>query len=104
MKILVAGGFIWELYEKPLFETFQEMGYETYKFAWGKYFEAVAKFGKLVKKAEDKFRCGVDIWRMNRDFITQVKAVKPDLVFIYQGVFFTRETIKAVRDTGGLAK
>ena len=75
MKILVAGGFIWELYEKPLFETFQEMGYETYKFAWGKYFEAVTKFGKLVKKAEDKFRCGVDIWRMNRDFITQVKSL-----------------------------
>ena len=117
MKILVVGSFVWDVwgvYESAMFTAFQELGYDTYKFGWNKYFGYnnlfsfnwknilgyKAQFLEMIKRAQQRFRRGPIINRINRDLIEYANSVKPDLIFIYQGVFLTRETIKALKGTG----
>ncbi len=102
MKVLVVGEFRWEIYEKPLFKVFQELGYETYKFEWKKYldYEGRSKFIEIIKRVENKFHIGPDVYKMNSDLVAYVKKISPELVFIYQGLFFTAATLKTIKFNG----
>lgn len=100
MKVLVAGEYRWELYEKPLYEAFLALGYDACKFEWKQYFTSRSKPGTLIKRAEAKFRTGPSVYRLNRDLLRYAAEIRPDLIFIYQGVFCTKKTIRALKETG----
>lgn len=114
MKILVVGEFISEIYENAFFESFQELGHDVYKFSTSDYFyfpssfafnwrnfrEYPAKFCEAIKRAQNKYHAGPLVNKINRDFVACVKKIRPDFVFIDQGLFFTSKTIAAARAYG----
>lgn len=102
MKVLVVGEFRWEIYEKPLYESFLELGYDTQKFEWKPFFESNSAIIKLIKRVEAKFRTGPSVYMLNRSLLKKVLTIRPDLVFIYQGVFCSKKTIKTIRNTGAI--
>ena len=111
MKILVVGEFISEIYEAAFLESFKEMGHETYKFSFSDYFNFTssfsfnwknfssypAKFFEAIKRAQNKYHVGPLVNKINRDFIKSVKNIRPDFVFIEQGIFFTSKTIRTAK-------
>ena len=114
MKILVAGSFLWPMYEPPLVRAFRDLGYDTYEFAWKKYFnfkssfsfnwknfrEYPAKFLEAIKRAENKYHVGPTVNKINKDLITYAKEIRPDLIFIYYGILFSAKTLRALKAAG----
>lgn len=111
MKILVVGEFITEIYEAAFWESFKEMGHDVYKFSFSDYFNFKssfsfnwknfisypAKFWEALKRAQNKYHVGPLVNKINRDFIAYVKKIKPDFVFIEQGMFFSSKTIRTAK-------
>ncbi|MBR2208356.1 MAG: glycosyltransferase [Synergistaceae bacterium] len=120
MKILVVGSYVTKIYEKALYDAFCKLGYDTYKFSWNKYFdkyfnylssfsfswknfrEYPAKFLEAIKRAEHKYHIGPTVDKMNKGLIAYAKEVRPDLIFIQYGVFFSPSTIRALRAIGAM--
>lgn len=108
------GSFLWEIYEPALASRFRELGHDVYEFAWKRYFdyeksfsfnrrnfrEYPAKFREAIKRAQNKYHVGPTVNKMNRDLIAYAREVRPDLIFIQYGVFFTAKTLKALKATG----
>lgn len=101
MKILVVGEFRWEIYESALYDAFNQLGYDTYKFEWGSYLDNSSNYLKSIyNKFQNKFTIGPAIKRINNDLIKYCKTINPNLVFIYRGTHILPSTIKKISEQG----
>lgn len=103
MKILIAGEWIHEMYEKSISDAFQILGHEVLAFKWQPYFKLnstlpILKQIELVyKKAQNKYLLGPIINRLNKDLIEEVKKTRPDTLFVFRGTHIQGKTLKELR-------
>lgn len=94
-KIVMGGDFRWEIYEKALSAAFSQLGYNVYEFGWGRYFN-----DSFLNKTQEYFKLGPIIKKINSDLAEFVKNTKPDICFIYRGVYIFLETILNIKKAG----
>jgi len=111
-KILITGQYYTEIYEKPFFEGFKQLGCEVYAFKWHPYFEGytLPKYLSTPKnilksfyyKVQNKFLFGPSVKNLNRDLIQECKEIKPDIVFVYRGAHLFPKTLQKIKAQSGL--
>lgn len=101
MKILVAGDWHSELHEAPVYQAFRTLGHDVSRFSWHEYFRAGNGWGRaledIAKRAQNKFVLGPLLTRINRDFVSCVDSLRPDMVFVYRGTHITAESLHTVK-------
>ncbi len=104
MRILVAGDWYSEVHEEGVYQAYQKLGYEVFKFTWHQYFQLgipsaplVTKIKSLWLKLQDKFITGPILFRINRDFISMVDVYKPDVISLYRGTHITKGTLRSIK-------
>lgn len=106
MKIIIVGDFSYNIYEQSFFDSFSNSGEIVLKFSWRVYFDGFSEkkisFISLFYKLQYKFSFGPTIRKINKDLIIFVKKNKPDLVFIYRGIFIYPKTIKKMKEEGAV--
>ena len=108
MKIIIAGDYYSPIYEEAISGGFLTLGYYVKEFGWGKYFNYI-HHKRQPKNLYDysllfqnKFKLGPVLKRINRDLLSLVSDVKPDLVFIYRGTHIYKSTIEKIKKSGCL--
>ena len=103
MKILVVGDWHSELHEEVVSGAFSALGHQVSGFKWHGYFQLVPGFGGRLwhpaQRAQNKYVSGPIITRINRDFLVEVRRLRPEMVFIYRGTHIRAETLRAIRAT-----
>ncbi|MFZ5986181.1 MAG: CgeB family protein [Bacillota bacterium] len=112
IKIIVVGDWLAEIYEKALYDGFNELGYETYKFSWIQYFKYYQYPGRfktdnnIVKSVyyrfQNKYVMGPAINKINKDLVKFCYEIKPDLVFIYKGSHIYPKTVMKLKELGAI--
>ncbi|MFA6365069.1 MAG: glycosyltransferase [Candidatus Paceibacterota bacterium] len=108
-KVLVVGDFYLEMQERALADAFEQIGCETYRFAWCDYFfgyntrgyNGLYDFLKWVYyRFQNKFLFGPTLVKLNRDLLAYAKKVNPDLIFVYHGSHIFSSTIRKLKESG----
>jgi len=101
MRVLVAGDWHSDLHETEVCKSLRRLGHEALEFKWFHYFQFDPRKSRsvdaLVKRLQNKFVTGPIISRLNADFLSQVRAHKPDLIFVYRGTHLTPTTLRSIR-------
>lgn len=101
MKILVVGDWHSELHEEVVSNALIALGHDVQQFKWCQYFGKVtAPWGKIshfIRRAENKYIIGPTVSRLNRDLVTSVKSLKPEVLFIYRGTHITASALRQIR-------
>jgi spore maturation protein CgeB len=105
-KILIVGDWNSDIYEKPLYDTFKELGLVVSSFKWFTYFNKTnTKYYKSQNfvfnffiKFQNKFLFGPLINKLNRDLIEKVNRFNPDIIFLYRPSHIQLRTIKAIKN------
>ncbi len=100
MKILIAGDWHSNLHEKPIFDSFKFLGYETFKFEWNLYFKVSANntfIKNFILKFQNKYLLGPVINKMNLDFFNFCLINEIDYVFLYRGTHIYKNTISKLK-------
>jgi len=93
MKILVVGDGHSAIHEVAVVAAFNKLGHEVESFYWHSYFKSSNLFGRLWKKAQNKFLLGPTINRLNRHLVKKAVEFDPKLIFIYRGTHVTPRTL-----------
>jgi hypothetical protein len=99
MKILVAGDFIHEMYEKALYNAFKEMGEDVSGFILNRSIEN-NPFNRFFYKLQNRLLVGPFVSKLNKDLIEQVRNQKPDLVFLYRTPQIYAKTVIEIKKIG----
>lgn len=99
MRVLIAGDWHSDLHEQEMLNALRRMGHEVGEFKWyGYYTESPGLLlGDLIQRVQNKYVFGPALGRVNRDFVKNVEAFRPDVVFVYRGTHITRESLCEVR-------
>ena len=104
MRILVAGDWYSDVHEEGVYQAYQKLGHEVFRFTWHQYFQPasvslpiVAKIETFWRKFQDKFIVGPILGEINRDFIKKVDECKPDLISVYRGTHITKGTLRTIK-------
>ena len=104
MRILVAGDWYSEVHEEGVYQAYQELGHNVFRYSWHRYFKPAAPFLPLIsgiktfsRKFQDKFIVGPIVRAINRDFIKTVNECNPDVISLYRGTHITRKTLQAIK-------
>jgi len=101
MRVLVVGDWHSDLHEAEVCKSLRRLGHEVLEFKWFHYFQfnpmKPRSVGALAKRLQNKFVAGPVISRLNNDFLSQVRAHKPDLIFVYRGTHLTPATLGTIR-------
>lgn len=105
MKILLVETWHSDIYAEPFYRRFRELGVACEAFRMGEYFQtpavgALEGARALLAKAEDKYRVGLSVERLNRDLAR--RAREADVVFVIRGEHVFPETLEAARRRGAL--
>jgi len=92
VKILIVGDWHSLLHEEAVFQAFKTLGHESHRFSWHEYFKSayskrtfVSGLDLFFKKFQNKFILGRLLNKINDDLLRKVRAVKPNIIFIYRG-------------------
>jgi len=100
MKILIAGDWHSELHEEAVYLACSQLGHESLRFSWYKYFEPLSDAGKLTSRflrAQNKYMFGPAVNKLNKDLVNEVAREQPDLVFVYRGSHIYPDTLRRIR-------
>lgn len=98
MKILIAGDWHSELHEEAVYRALASLGHDVLPFAWHGYFKGGrSAIGVAWRKAQNKYLLGPQLKRLNADLLAQVRATRPDLLFVYRGTHVRPATLRAIR-------
>lgn len=101
MKFLIAGDWHSDLHEEEVRRALTRLGHEVVAFRWHGYFTGSTPQGSrldlLFKRAQNKFVAGPQIAHINRDFVEQVRAQQPSVVFVYRGTHIDAAALRAAR-------
>lgn len=104
MRILVAGDWYSDVHEEGVYQAYQKLGHEVFRFTWHQYFQPVpeslpdiAKIKSFWRKFQDKFIVGPIFGRINRDLIKKINECKPDLISVYRGTHITKGTLRTIK-------
>jgi spore maturation protein CgeB len=101
VRILVAGDWHSELHEASVYLAFRTLGHDVSRFSWHEYFHTGNGWGRaledIAKRAQNKFVLGPLLTHINRDFVSCVDSLRPDMVFVYRGTHITAESLRTVK-------
>ncbi len=101
MRVLVAGDWHSDLHETEVCKSLRRLGHEALEFKWYHHFafdtQKPRTISALFKRLQNKFVVGPLIAQINRDFLTQVRLQRPDMIFVYRGTHLTAATLRQVR-------
>lgn len=106
MKFLLVESWYSHIYAEPFFWRLKELGEEVDGFRECEFFEAgawpdpIAALLARTAKAQDKFRFGPRMSRMNRALVERVRETRPDVVFVFRGTHLYPETLRRIRQLG----
>lgn len=103
MKILIAGDWHSELHEETAYQALRQLGHEVFRFSWHEYFQSRGttgtRFDDLIRRAQNKYIIGPLVNRINRDLVARVRAVRPEVVFVYRGTHVRARTLRDIHRT-----
>ena len=103
MKILIAGEWTYEMYEKAMSDGFQKLNHEIIPFKWNSYFirksqtPILKQLELIYKKAQNKYLIGPIIYKLNSDLIHSVQNNKPDALLVFRGTHVFGKTLKKLK-------
>jgi hypothetical protein len=104
MRILVVGDWYSDVHEEGVYQAYQKLGHEVFRFTWHQYFKyeptSLSGFAKIVTfwcKFQDKFIVGPILGRINHDLIKKVIECKPELISVYRGTHITKRTLRIIK-------
>lgn len=101
MKVLVAGDWHSDLHETEVCKSLRRLGHEAIEFKWFHYFSfdpaKPHSLVSIIKRLQNKFVAGPLVGLINRDFLTRVRQLRPDVIFVYRGTHLTASTLKIIR-------
>jgi|APSaa5957512535_1039671.scaffolds.fasta_scaffold21223_2 spore maturation protein CgeB len=105
MKILVAGDWYSDVHEDGVYQAYQEIGHDVFKFKWYQYFqleENSSPFLSIINsfwcKFQDKFIVGPIVSKINYDFIKTIEGCQPDVISLYRATHITKKTLRKIKD------
>lgn len=100
MRVLIAGDWHSDIHEESVKYAFEKIGWDVSSFKWYTYFSLNKNiFSKIFTKIQSRFLLGPLVSKLNKDLISQVRDVKPDMVFIYRGAYIPAKTISAIKES-----
>ncbi|MDD0815393.1 glycosyltransferase [Curvibacter sp. HBC28] len=98
MKVLIAGDWHSDLHEQEVMLALRRLGHEVAGFKWHHYYAGTGTGWRSVwLRAQNKYVMGPTLWRINRDFVRQALAERPDMIFVYRGTHITAQSLQRVR-------
>lgn len=101
MRVLVAGDWHSDLHEQEVLKALRRLGHEVAEFKWHTYYSDDGSSGtgitNLLKRVQNKYVVGPEIYKINRDFVAKACDFRPDMVFVYRGTHIDASALKAVR-------
>ncbi len=91
-KILFAGNFQYEFREPAMVKALQSLGWEVEKFSWWDYIPK-----SICGEIQNKYLFGPVIKKVNEVLIERCNSTKPDVVFIYKGIYVWPQTITRMK-------
>lgn len=97
-KLLLAGGWQYDFYEKACADALAQNGVEVVPFSWNRFFSS------LPGRAEAKYViAGPLTLAMNHRLLSTVRRERPDFVFVWRGTHVLPRTLRAIRSQTGAA-
>ena len=96
MKVLIAGDWEYDIYERALFEGFQRLGVSVLKFSFAEY---IKHPGSQMLKTMFFHRDEIEY--VNEKLVEYVSSTEPDLVFLQRPVFINKRTIYDIKKKSG---
>jgi len=95
MKILIAGTWLYSMYEKALADALGEYGHTVIGYSWVKFFRST------LGKFENKYAIGGFYTnRMNKDLLSKVKNECPDIFLAWRATNIFPATLRKMRNYG----
>jgi hypothetical protein len=103
VKFLLAEYWHSHIYAEPFFQRLPELGHEVSAFREVEFFRATGPLApalRLVRRAQDRFRVGPAVARLNRSLVRRARAERPDVVFLFRGMHVFPETLDELKRAG----
>jgi spore maturation protein CgeB len=84
------------IYADAFFKRLGELGHEVHAFKELDYFQPTT----LSARAQNKFRWGPRVGKLNRDLRARARQIKPDVLFVFRGEHIFPETLSELRAAG----
>lgn len=105
MRVLLAGDWHSDLHEDEMARSLRRLGHEVSEFKWHTYFTVREgqlrgirrRVRSLLLRAQNKYLIGPRMRAINQDFVANVLAFRPNLVFVYRGTHIAASTLAKVR-------
>lgn len=101
MKILFIGSFSERSISRIRFEWMQRLGHEVFSVDYDRYFP-FKRGWPLWKRVEQRLGYGPSFLAVNREVLSAVKRVKPEVLWIEKGVFLFPRTVAACKNWCGV--
>lgn len=102
MKIMIVGSWHSDLHEEQLLKSFTRLGHQVSAFKWSSYLQVPFIIRKKLKglflRAQNKYLFGPVISKINKDLLSKLCAVKPDLIFVYRGTHIQASTLRDIKN------
>lgn len=96
MKILVAGSFLYPLYEAAFADALSRLGHEVHRFGWSRFFSGSA--GKLQAYFPLP---GPALLQLNHALARQADHLRPDVLLVWRGTHVLPVVLRRIRTFGG---
>jgi spore maturation protein CgeB len=96
LKFLLVEYWHSHIYAEAFFQRLRELGVEVSAFKEFAYFSP----STVAARAQDKFRIGPRLARLNADLVQRVKIERPNVVFVFRGSHLWPSTLRAIKRTG----
>ena len=94
MRILIAGLFQYDWYEKICADTIADLGHEVIRFSWRKYFMSTP--GKIEAALGWS---GPITWDVNHKLVQTVTENKIDILLVWRGTCINKKTLQLIKQT-----
>ena len=92
MRILFAGEWRFDFYEKACAQALEKLGAHVIPFQWDGYFRG------MPGRAQSKFPVpGPAVRRLNKDLLGLAEKSRPDAIFIWRGIHILASTLRTIK-------
>jgi spore maturation protein CgeB len=100
MHFLLSEFWHSHIYAQPFFDRLSELGHRVSRFEERRFFDSHGFFGELSARAQNRFRLGPGVSRLNSHLLRAVVEERPDVLFLFRGTHVWAETLEDIRKRG----
>ena len=108
MRLLLVEHWNTGIYAEPYAQRFREYGHNVEAFEEHRFFEHPrwrgwpARWIQRVECAQEKYRLGPSVWRLNEHLVEAARRFRPDVVFVFRGAFVWPRTVEKLKTLGAV--